>query len=257
VGALPALYKALRYPLVRAVEENRKKKMLRSTNIEERFTEIYRTNYWGSEESVSGPGSTLECTVNLRRHLPELFAKFDVRSVFDAPCGDFNWMKVVVSECAISYTGADIVRPLIESHIGQYQNEGTQFLHLDITKEAFPKADLWMCRDCLFHLSFEDTLSAFRRFVDSGISYLLTTTHKNPAGIENAEIKSGESRFMDLCGSPYFLPAGVLFRIDDHLDSATPTEMCLWSREQVARGVVKFEATLRSEAQSSAGGASR
>ena len=38
-----------------------------------KFKYIYDKNIWSSEESVSGIGSTLEYTKNLRNHLPHLF----------------------------------------------------------------------------------------------------------------------------------------------------------------------------------------
>lgn len=58
--------------------------------LEDRFTDIYYGNGWTADESVSGQGSTVENTFKLRRQLPELFDKFEIRSIFDAPCGDFN-----------------------------------------------------------------------------------------------------------------------------------------------------------------------
>ena len=34
------------------------------------FQLIYKNNYWDSKESVSGPGSDLKSTENIRRELP-------------------------------------------------------------------------------------------------------------------------------------------------------------------------------------------
>ena len=52
-------------------------------------------NYWGNRESVSGDGSTLAYTHNLRHELAKFLRAFRVVSMFDAPCGDFNWMRAV------------------------------------------------------------------------------------------------------------------------------------------------------------------
>jgi hypothetical protein len=72
-----------------------------------KFTDIYHKNIWENEESVSGPGSTLEYTV--RDALPTVLDTYSIKTIFDAPCGDFNWMKYVVKGTNIKYTGGDIV----------------------------------------------------------------------------------------------------------------------------------------------------
>ena len=40
--------------------------ILKLDNIEDRFIEIYNANCWGNKKSVSGGGSTLKYTENLR-----------------------------------------------------------------------------------------------------------------------------------------------------------------------------------------------
>jgi hypothetical protein len=59
------------------------------------FTHHYQQNEWGDQESISGPGSTLEYTANLRAKLPELCERLGVRPLLDAPCGDFNWVREI------------------------------------------------------------------------------------------------------------------------------------------------------------------
>ncbi len=39
-----------------------------------------------------------------------------------------------------------------------------------------PKADLWLCRDVLFHLPNKDVITVLANFANSEIPYLLTTT---------------------------------------------------------------------------------
>jgi hypothetical protein len=182
-------------------------------------------------------GSHLANTENLRNHLPKLFATYNTRSIFDAPCGDFNWMKHVLEDYPLDYTGADIVAPLIESLNSKYRDERTRFLHLDLTTESFPLADLMLCRDCLFHLSYDDTRSALRNFVESEIPYLLTTTHINSGQIVNRDITTGAWRPIDLFSAPYGFPREVLFRINDSRAEDIEKEMCLWSRDQVRQAL--------------------
>lgn len=203
----------------------------------ERFEAIYLSNVWRSDESASGPGSTLAYTKNLRGHLPELFEKFNVRRVFDAPCGDFNWMRSVLQGLSIEYVGGDIVQPLVEDLQRRYGGPGRAFQHVDLTRGPFPESDLMICRDCLFHLSDEDIRSALRVFLDSGSRLLLTTTHLNDGSFINTDIASGDFRLLDLFSAPYNLPANPLMRIDDWLPPDPPRQMCLWSREQVAEAL--------------------
>lgn len=239
-GILAVIRKVLRYPFIRLLKIKRKKSIFISSNIEDRFTAIYKYNYWEGSESVSGRGSSLEYTKNLQQKLPELFDKFSIKSVFDAPCGDFNWMSNVVEHNNITYIGADIVKPLIESNKKHNKNARARFLHFDITRHDFPQADLWICRDCLFHLSYKDTLSVLQRFIISDIPYILTTTNSNIDEFNNIDIATGNYREIDLFSEPYLFSDDVLFRIDDFVSPYSPREMCLWSQEHIIDAVEKF-----------------
>lgn len=132
---------------------------------EDRFTRIYERNYWKGSDSTSGTGSSIEYTANLRSQLPRLFARFSIKSIVDAPCGDFNWMRDVVSNTSVDYTGGDIVKPLTQQLKEIYTSDAVRFLHLDITKDPLPHADLMICRDCLFQsvlCRYESCTSEFR-----------------------------------------------------------------------------------------------
>lgn len=203
--------------------------------MEDVFTKTFLEDRWKSDESRSGPSSTLGRTQNLRRQLPELLRQFDVRRMFDAPCGDLNWMKLLIEQGTFSYLGGDIVAPMINQHKKDYENsENVEFLHIDLTSDRFPKADLMFCRDCLFHLSYEDTLKVLKNFVASDIPWLMTTTHFNHGQIVNSDIITGSWRWMDLFEAPYNFPRNPFARITD---GGGDREMCLWSREQIV-GVV-------------------
>ena len=103
--------------------------------LEDRFTDIYYGNGWTADESVSGQASTVENTFKLRRQLPELFDKFEIRSIFDAPCGDFNWMQHVIRDCNnVAYVGGDIVAPMIDALNANYSGPSIKFIHVDLTK---------------------------------------------------------------------------------------------------------------------------
>jgi SAM-dependent methyltransferase len=193
----------------------RVKKSYAGCSLEDRFTAIYICRYWGGDkqnESLSGHGSTLEYTRVLRRELPKLFYQFTIRSVFDAPCGDFKWMKHVVHECPdVEYIGADIVAPMIKANTAQHANERIRFFHADLTQAEFPTADLMICRDCLFHLSYQDIKLVLNNFVASGIPLLLTSTHLG--ALTNRDICSGDFRSIDLFSTPFNFSKEVLYRV--------------------------------------------
>jgi len=119
-GVLKTAKKVINYPLNALERLHFVKNVLGLGTIEDRFTWIYKNNYWQSKESVSGTGSTLKSTENLRKELPKLIRQLSIKTVFDAPCGDFNWMKHLLPTINVSYIGGDIVRPLIDSHNEKY-----------------------------------------------------------------------------------------------------------------------------------------
>jgi hypothetical protein len=212
--------------------------------VEERFTRIYLENRWDSEESVSGPGSTLAYTENLRAELPPLFQSLGIRKIFDAPCGDFNWMQHVVRETGVHYIGGDIVSALITRNQSRHGGDGRDFITIDLTQGAFPAADLMVCRDCLFHLSFADTSRLLQNYLDSGIPYLLTTTHRNQGNFVNTDVETGGFRLIDLHAAPYHLPLEVLAAIDDWIAPHPPRTMSLWRREQVASALPRLRSAV-------------
>lgn len=212
------------------------RKIFSSSDNKTRFTKIYEKNYWGSKESRSGSGSTILYTENLRKQLPLLLNKFKVKSIFDAPCGDFNWMSQVVRDIPVQYIGADIVQTLIDENKKRYEKENIIFLQLDITMDKLPYADLMLCRDFLMHLSYSDTRKFFENYIKSKIPYLLSTSHVTSFDFLNSDIKTADFRLTDLFKPPYNMPKNALYEIDDWLEPEPPRKMYLWSRDQVICG---------------------
>jgi hypothetical protein len=195
------------------------------------FDHFYRTNAWGTAESVSGPGSTLAYTAHLRTALPRLVHDLGVRTLLDAPCGDVHWIRAVEWHQPIRYIGGDICSALIDRNQAANDRDGWSFLPLDIRRDSLPQADLWLCRDCLFHLPESDVLAVLRNFIGHEIPYLLTSCHT--ACRINSDIPTGGFRLLNLQLAPYGLPK-PLATIDDWLPGHAPRQLALWSREQVA-----------------------
>jgi len=207
------------------------------------FAEIYAKGLWKGGESHSGPGSELAYTENLRFFLPILFARFGIRTIVDAACGDFNWMRFVPLTKEMSYVGLDIVPEVIAQNQRHHANERRKFAVANIVTDPLPAADLVMCRDCLFHLSNRDVVLALRNFAASDSRYLLTSSHANDGGFINTDIKTGHFRMIDLFSAPFCLPRNVHFAIDDYIPPFPPRTMCLWDREQIASAVQELNLT--------------
>jgi len=181
-------------------------------------------------ESISGVGSTLGYTETLRSELPTLIKKFSISSMFDAPCGDMNWMSVFLKENNIDYVGGDIVKHVVEDN-QKYANDQTKIIHIDITSSNFPDADLWLCRDCWFHLPDAHIFASIDNFLKSNIKYLLTTTHIN-TGFDNQNLEQVGFKLIDLFKPPYNFPK-PLYKIVDYRGKKFPREMVLFSRDQL------------------------
>ena len=164
------------------------------------FTEFYKTNVWGSAESISGPGSELKYASNIIKLLPALLSKYNIKSINDAPCGDFNYMKEI-DLTGIDYTGYDIVKRLIKSNNDKYKTGNIKFQYADVVQEILPLCDLILSRDMFIHFSYEDALKTIKNFKLTGCRYLLTNNY--PAILNNVDIKTGSWRPVNLLMEPY------------------------------------------------------
>ncbi|MCX5921937.1 MAG: class I SAM-dependent methyltransferase, partial [Candidatus Dependentiae bacterium] len=187
-------------------------------HLENACTDVYNkaiNNYWGVNESASGPGSTLEQTKTIRDGVAKVVKTFNVRSVLDIPCGDFNWMKHVDLD-GVVYIGADLVKPMIEENNKRYKDENRTFMQLDVTQDELPHVDLIFCRDLLVHLSVEDIIKAIKNFKRSGAKYVLTTTFVGRNRDVNYQISSIYGwRPIDLQKAPFNFPTPELI-INEH-----------------------------------------
>lgn len=227
IGAIPG-GRAL---LERASYRRRSRKLRRIGGTEERFTHIFEHNKWKDSESRSGSGSSLAATEKLREALPGLFDAYDVSTILDAPCGDYNWFGHVERTQDIDYIGGDIVRALVDENQSRFGDERTSFRHLDVIRDPLPRVDLWLCRDCLIHLAFEDIERVVVNLHKSDIGYWLVTTHRR---IErNIDIPTGHCRLINLELPPFGFPKPLRYVDDDDLEN-TGKSLGLWQKDQLS-----------------------
>lgn len=217
------------------------KAMLELDSPKDRFAEIYKSRLWSSAESRSGEGSEFLYTASLRPWLIEKINSLEVKTFVDVPCGDFNWMQHVVKKVNINYTGLDIVDEVIDQNKAAYSSDKIKFEVADICKDRLPKCDIIMVRDCLFHLSFEDINRFLCNLSRMDFQYLLTSTHIVEPQFKNLDIKTGDFRFIDLFGAPFFFDRNnIEARVND-FPKYFPVrrEMILVKKEFVPVGLSK------------------
>ena len=232
VGYLPGSRRLANayYGFLNTINTFRFRNVLKRGSREEIFTYYYRENGWNNPESASGWGSTLEYTENIRKEIPIVMERFNIHSILDAPCGDYNWFRFVNRGDDAFYLGGDIVPDLIQKNKERYQNQNTSFIQLDIIAEDLPNAELWLCRDALFHFSNADIFAALNNFIKSDINYLFTTTHTECRA--NADILTGQFRLLNLELPPFNFPPPIQY-VDDWIADFPVRKIGLWERKTI------------------------
>ena len=205
-------------------------------NYIEIFTSIHKNNYWGSNESKSGPGSNMHNTKNVRKILPKLFKKYKIKKVLDAPCGDFFWMRQVLNKIKIHYVGFDIVPELIKENLKRFSNKRTNFIKLNLINKSLPSGDIIICRALLFHLSYKNIKKVLKNIINSNTKYVLLTNSCVNKDFKNNDIADGGYRPLNLFKHPFNLPKNYIFKFKDtyqHKTQKIDQELILWKRKDL------------------------
>jgi SAM-dependent methyltransferase len=201
----------------------------------EHFTKIYHSNYWHGIDSRSGTGSDLVTTSVLRPHLVALINTLGIKSMIDAPCGDFFWMKEIIDQFEIDeYLGIDIVKEMIDAVKVEYESVTKKpkrvFKVLNVIEDILPKTDVIFSRDCLVHFSYETARKILKNFVASGSEYVLMTTFLSD---ERAypDILDGQWRAINFQLKPFNLPEPERLVIEGCIEDSnrwTDKSLGLW-----------------------------
>jgi hypothetical protein len=198
------------------------------------FLDIYNTNFWRDQESRSGTGSSIVKTKKLVDHLPDLFKQFNIRSILDLPCGDFNWMKVV-DLGDIDYTGGDLVPEIIKDNRIKYPE--VNFVELDLIDSELPYADMVLIRDCLVHFPNQLVFKSLYNICLSDCKYVLMTTF--PDHVNNIDIEMGKWRPLNLQADPFNLPKPLYIINEGLVGDAYDKSMALWTIEDIKSCLIK------------------
>ena len=204
--------------------------------MKEIFETIIKNRHW--RDTVCGTGSTKIYTEPLRTHLKSFLEKHNLRSMLDAPCGDYSWMSITDLPANFKYIGADIVSDLIESNKSKHPN--VEFHCLDITRDHLPDVDVLFCRDCLIHFSFNDIKTAFKNIVRSNIQYVMLTNYPDQQVVD---ISTGGFRATNFTLDPIKLgdPIDSIFDwVPGTANGNQKRHMSLWHRGAIEDYVNKL-----------------
>jgi hypothetical protein len=202
-------------------------------STEETFREIYQSNHWSGNSSVSGQGSDNSQTREISIRIPELVRELRVKAFLDVPCGDFHWFGKMNLDLE-SYIGGDIIPEIVERNNRLYKNDQRKFVEMDLIRDALPTADLLSCRDCLVHLSNTDIRITIDNIKRSKIPYLLSTTF--PECEVNEDITTGDWRIINLEKPPFGFPKPLML-INEKCTESNGTyadkSLGLWRTDQL------------------------
>lgn len=123
-------------------------------DLAKKFVERKRLD---GHESLSGPGSHLNNSKETIQFLTDIVKDYEIMSILDLGCGDWNWFKKVDIKLS-SYLGWDACDRMINDNSKLYGCSRVKFQVNDIVTKEYPKVDLIICRDVLFHMTTDIAL---------------------------------------------------------------------------------------------------
>lgn len=152
------------------------------------FSNIYKNGIWNNNNQnipLSGPGSTLNNTIEVSSLLEEFIYRNKCTSILDLGCGDLTWMSKTkfFLDNNIQYIGIDVVPDLINSHKMNYPDN--TFLCKDITEfSEFSKVSMIILRDVIFHLENYKILNILNN-IKNKFDFICITSCKNTINNDN------------------------------------------------------------------------
>lgn len=183
------------------------------------FSDIYKNQVWNDKDPsvpLSGPGSSLNSTVDISKGLHKFIYEKNCKSVLDLGCGDLTWIKNTkfFKDSNVKYTGVDIVEMLITKHIQEHHYNS--FICTDIINYIHTEnSSLIIIRNVIFHLKLADILRLFINIKDS-FDYIAITSCNNT---ENNDIlNKWHFSERNLHIPPFNISPNSLVKIDEPKD---------------------------------------
>lgn len=200
-----------------------------NNDLADLFSKMYHIEHLLPEVgTIAGPGSTMEHTNHLRKHLPDFFKKHNINSMFDAGCCDCHWMSTLVDN--FNYRGGDISRTVVE-HL-QKNNPALDIVWHDVTTDTLPAVDLLFVRDVAIHLTNKDKQKLISNWLSSNIPWILTTQDNR---IENTDFEYNYLQFpesqVNWLADPWNFPAPTDALSES--ENGNNRTLALWHRSQL------------------------
>jgi SAM-dependent methyltransferase len=171
------------------------------------FTDVYKNKKWQDNYGTeSGPGSSIECSKPYLDFLKEFCQKYNIKSILDLGCGDFNLMRHF-DFVGIDYLGIDIVDHVILKNQQLYESVNIKFKSQSIIDYVGNvNFDLILCKDVLQHLSQTNVLKILNI---KNYKYALYTN--DFSGNVNNDVEDGTYSPIDLLKHPYNINCECVF----------------------------------------------
>jgi len=200
--------------------------------LQELFS-IFYTPGW-SDNSYDG-ASSISGTISIRQDIRQLFARHNIKSIFDAGCNDCGWMNELLQGLDIVYQGGDISPAMIDYVRNKFPNRSVQ-VH-DATTDKLPQVDLLFVRDVAIHLNNADKQRLWQNWLDSNIPWMLIThgpdydqDHNRDFEYKNDDPFIGINTNVNWQVSPWGFPAPV-DQVWEYLEGGKC--LALWHRTQI------------------------
>lgn len=187
------------------------------------FTRIYRNNLWGgSPDTICSGGGSHDSAVT-EAYLEWMRAEADAHGframhVVDLGCGDMSIGREFIPHCR-HFTGADVVKFVIERHQAELGGESVDFQHLDMVSDDLPEGDICFVRQVFQHLSNRQiacVLPKLRKYRRVYITEHLPSKSGWPANADKpqgAGIRLDRGSGVDLTAPPFGVPEDEVKRV--------------------------------------------
>ncbi|HTR52984.1 MAG TPA: class I SAM-dependent methyltransferase [Kofleriaceae bacterium] len=173
----------------------------------EAFEQIYQEKRWGTSgtgDGTSGAGSTLGATMWWRLYLQRFMAIYDVHSVVDAGCGDWEFSRAI-DWSGIDYKGFDIVDAVIAEDRRRFEAPNIHFFTANIVDTDLPPADLLIVKHVLQHLPNADVAKFISQLSKYKHVLIVDGVDRQTLSALNTDTVPGGYRQLDLTAPPFNL----------------------------------------------------
>ena len=187
------------------------------------FNKYYVNNAWIG--GGSGSGSTAENTVAYREFLASFLRQYEIKSVVDLGCGDWQFSRLI-DWTGIDYLGIDVSEVVLKN-TKRFTSSNVRFANMDGLSDDLPKADLLIVKDVIQHWSNSDIahfVPVLKRFK---FALITNTSHRNTQK-NNENIRAGACRPVDLSAKPFNVDGSFVLEFF----AGEPKSTFLWQRDK-------------------------